>query len=68
MNATGLTAEEIYANYDSNYVLQYDTLGLGNPDFANGVLQYVGKGPIVISYFDENGGVTHEDTYFLDRA
>ena len=66
IDATGLTAKEIYANYDSSFVLRYDTLGLGNPEFAPGVLQYIGNDPIVIRYAKESGTV-YECTYTLAR-
>ena len=65
---TGLTAEQIYANYDFDFVEKYDTQGLLNHDFVTGVLPYVGNEPIVISYFDENGQTVSTTTYTIDRV
>nr|MBP3258712.1 hypothetical protein [Bacilli bacterium] len=67
MDATGLTEEQIYANYDSSYVLSYDTMGLGDPNYANDVLQYV-NGDIVITEFGKNGGAVSTTTYTVDRV
>ena len=65
---TGLTAEQIYANYDFDFVEKYDAQGLLNHDFVTGVLQYIGNEPIAVSYFDENGQFISTTTYTLDRV
>ena len=67
--ATGLTREEICANYDANYVLKYDTTGIiTNHNCVNDTLQYVAPGePINISYFDENGNTT-DYTYVREEV
>ena len=65
IDATGLTAEEIYANYDSSYVLQYDSLGLGDPNYANEVLQYIGDEPITITEISDEGEAGDVISYYL---
>ena len=69
MDATGLTEEEIYSNYDSTYVLSYDVAGIGNAyaDCASEVLQYAGN-EIVIKHIDASGRNTTFVTYTVDRA
>lgn len=66
-DATGLTDEEIYANYGAEFVLAYDKQGLGDIVFINGVLQYINSS-ITISYYDENGHTISSDTYSLERV
>ncbi len=66
MDATGLTEEEIYANFNAKDVYQYDTLGLGNPDYADEVLSYV-NGDIVITTFGA-GGIESTATYIIERV
>ena len=67
--ATGLTREEICANYDAEYVLEYDTTGIiPNHNCVTDTLQYVAPGdPINISYFDENGNTT-DFTYVREEV
>jgi len=66
--ATGLTREEICANYDARYVLQYDIEGLVDDSFINGILQYIASDdPIVIKYYDDNGKLARTDTYHIVR-
>lgn len=67
MNATGLTAEEIYKAGDAKFVMSYDTLGLGDPDYANEVLSYV-DGPITFANIDPNGNVGISSTYIIEEA
>jgi len=67
IDATGMTAEEIYANYDVNYVYQYDALGLGNPNYVNEVFQYIGDDQIIITTFDSKGHVEFSNTYSVVR-
>ena len=67
MDATGLTAEQIYASCDSAYVLSFDTQGLGDPNYANEVLQYVSD-PIVVTDINANGVGTNDVIYTIDRA
>ena len=68
MNATGCTAEQIYASYAAADVLSYDTLGLGDPNYVNDILQYIGNEPITVTEIDSAGfdGIT--TTYTIDRA
>ena len=69
MDATGLTADEIYANYDATYVYQYDTLGLGSSTYANEVLKYIGDENIMITMFNPKNGVTeYTTTYTIERV
>ena len=69
MDATGLTAEQIYANCDAYLVLSYDTQGLGDPDYAAEVLSYIGsEDPIVITEIDEYGDRIFSDTYCVVRT
>ena len=68
MNATGLTAAQIYAGYDAAYVMSFDTLGLGDPDYVNGVLQYIGNEPITVTEIDSEGINGETTTYIVDRA
>ena len=69
MDATGLTAEQIYATCDSAYVLSFDTQGLGDPNYAAEVLQYIAPDdPIVITNIDANGVKGDSVTYTIDRA
>lgn len=67
IDATGMTAEEIYANYDVNYVYQYDALGLGNPNYVNEVFQYIGDDQIIITTFDSKGHLEFSNTYSVVR-
>ena len=67
IDATGLTAEEIYANYDSSYVLQYDSLCLGDPNYVNKALQYI-NGPITVTEIPADGSRGETTTYTIDRA
>jgi hypothetical protein len=68
MDATGLTADEIYANYDANYVYQNDTLGLGNPNYSNEVLEYVNGDIIITSINPIDGKAGLSTTYSIERA
>ena len=68
MDATGLTEEEIYSNYDSTYVLSYDVAGIGNAyaDCASEVLQYAGD-EIIIKHIDASGRNAAFVTYTVYR-
>lgn len=68
MDATGLTADEIYANYDANYVYQNDTLGLGNPNYSNEVLEYVNGDIIITSINPIDGKAGLSTTYSIERV
>ncbi len=68
MNATGLTAEQIYASGDAAFVLSYDTLGLGDPNYAGEVLQYIGNEPVTVTRFNASGEADSTTTYTIDRA
>ena len=67
IDATGLTEEEIYANYGADYVYQYDTVGIGDPDYANEVLQYVSGDIVITEYNGEYLGILSETTYTIVR-
>ena len=69
MDATGLTAEEIYAAGDAYFVLSYDTKGLGDPNYVTEVLSYIGPDePIVITEIDEYGDRLPSNTYIIEEA
>jgi len=68
MNNTGCTYEEICANYDANYVLQYDTQGLVDHNCINGVLQYIAPDDLIkIKYYDDEGKLLRTDSYTIER-
>ncbi len=68
MNATGLTAEQVYAGYDAEYVMSFDTLGLGDPNYVNDILQYIGNEPITVTEIDSEGINGETTTYTIDRV
>ena len=68
MNATGLTAAQIYAGYDAAYVMSFDTLGLCDSNYVNDILQYIGNEPITVTEIDSEGINGETTTYIVDRA
>ncbi len=67
MGATGLTAEEIYANGDGPFVLSYATPSLGDPNYANQVFAYINDS-ITVTEITESGRKGEITTYIVDRA
>ena len=67
VEATGLTEEEIYAHYGADFVYQYDTLGIGDANYANEVLQYVSGDIVITEYSGGWGEILSETTYTLVR-
>ncbi len=67
MDATGLTEEKIYAYYNADDVLQYDTLGLCDHECANTIMSYIGDEPIVIQNYGTDR-IESVDTYTIERS
>lgn len=63
---SGLTAAEIFANYGPEFLAEYDTEGLIDPEYYKAVLSYV-DGPIVIKNLDENEQVL-DITYTVEAV
>ena len=59
MDATGLTAEEIYKNYGFDFVIQYDTLGLCDHECASKIMSYVGNEPITVKDYSTSSEITY---------
>ena len=68
MDATGLTAEDIYANYDANFVMSYDTLGLANPEFVNEIVSLISPEDETYVMADNGNGEYVQATYTIERA
>ena len=66
VDGSGLTKEEICANYDAEFVSQYDTLGLADVSYVNNVLRYV-DGEIVVEEFGGYDVVISTTTYTIER-
>ena len=66
IDATGLTAEEIYAKYDAAFVMSYDTLGLANPEFPNQVTSYISE-PVTVKRQNDNGEYV-DVTYNIEKV
>lgn len=67
MDATGFTAEQIYAVGDATFVLSHATPGLGDPNYANEIFAYI-NGPITVTEITESGRKGEVTTYIVDRA
>lgn len=69
MDANNLTADEIYAKYDANFVYQFDESGLVDHNNVNDVMQYIGNDEITITTFNsETGEEEYVTTYSVERA
>lgn len=66
VDGTGLTKEDIYKNYDAEFVSQYDALGLADASYVNDVLRYV-DGEIVVEEFGGYDVVISTTTYTIER-
>ncbi len=68
MNETGMTAEQIYAGYDADFVMSFDELGLANPDFPNSVLQYISSDEEIYVMVHNENGKDYKVTYTIERS
>lgn len=69
MNATGLTREEICANYGIDFVVPYDKTGLLNANDVIETLSYIAPDEaIVITTFNSNGDEVCSTSYTLNRV
>ena len=69
MNATGLTREEICANYGIDFVAPYDKTGLLNANDVIETLSYIAPDEaIVITTFNSNGDEVCSTSYTLNRV
>lgn len=69
MNATGLTREEICANYGIDFVAPYDKTGLLNANDVIETLSYIAPDEaIVITTFNSNGDEVGSTSYTLNRV
>ncbi len=68
MDATGLSAEEIYANYDADFVMSYDTLGLANSEYVNDIVSLISAEDETYVMKDAGNGEYVQTTYNIERT
>ena len=66
--ATGLTDAEIYRDYDADFVMSFDTVGLANTDFVDTVMGYLSDGSGISVVVHDGNGNYNEIIYTIEKT